>query len=98
MTNLENNLREVTNYIDGRLGKTLKELKAGIAAAMALESAPHVAGKWTYAIGAAHHEGEQAIGLSLRKTSDNGRWSVTAGAAGATQGDGSVRLGISTLW
>jgi len=31
----------------------------------------------------------------LRKTADNGRWSITGGVAAASQGDPSVRVGIS---
>ncbi|EPF75677.1 hypothetical protein F945_01344 [Acinetobacter rudis CIP 110305] len=44
---------------------------------MALETAPYVAGKWSYAAAAAHHGGENAVGVTLRKTADNGRWSLT---------------------
>ena len=60
---------------------TLRKANAGIAAAMALENAPFVAGKYTYAVGAAYHGGENAVGVTLRKTSDNGRWSITGGVA-----------------
>lgn len=63
--------------------------------AMALENAPFVAGKYTYAVGAAYHGGENAVGVTLRKTSDNGRWSITGGVAAASQGEPSVRVGIS---
>ncbi len=72
-----------------------KKANAGIAAAMALESAPYIAGKYTYAVGAAYHGGENAVGVTLRKTADNGRWSITGGIAAASQGDPSVRIGIS---
>ncbi|AZC02931.1 TPA: hypothetical protein U2N26_002195 [Acinetobacter nosocomialis] len=33
--------------------------------------------------------------MTLRKTADNGRWSLTGGVAAASQGDPSVRIGIS---
>lgn len=46
-------------------------------------------------IGAAYHGGENAVGVTLRKTADNGRWSLTGGVAAASQGDPSVRIGIS---
>ena len=42
-----------------------------------------------------HHGGESAIGVTLRKTADNGRWSLTGGIAVASEGDPSVRIGIS---
>ena len=66
-----------------------------MATAMVLESAPYVAGKWTYAAGAAYHGGENAVGITLRKTADSGRWSMTSGIAAASKGDPSFRIGIS---
>ena len=78
-----------------RIDKVEKEANAGIASAMAMETAPFIAGKWTYAVGAAYHGGEQAVGATLRKTADNGRWSLTGGVATGTEGDPSVRIGIS---
>ena len=88
---LENAFRSTNDRIDS----VEKKANAGIAAAMALESAPFIAGKYTYSAGAAYHGGESAIGVTLRKTSNNGRWSVTGGIAAATQGDASVRIGVS---
>ncbi len=35
------------------------------------------------------------LSVTLRKTADNGRWSLTGGVAAASQGDPSVRIGIS---
>ena len=78
-----------------RIDKVEKEANAGIASAMAMETAPFIAGKWTYAVGAAYYGGEQAVGATLRKTADNGRWSLTGGVATGTEGDPSVRIGIS---
>lgn len=61
--------------------KARKELAKGIASVTALETAPYVAGKLTYSVGAGHYNGESAVGVTLRKTADNGRWSVTGGVA-----------------
>ncbi|RKG49238.1 hypothetical protein D7V64_14325, partial [Acinetobacter cumulans] len=88
---LEQSFRNTNNRIDD----VEKTANAGIAAAMSLENAPYIAGKYTYAVGAAYHGGENAIGVTLRKTADNGRWSLTGGVAAASQGDPSVRIGIS---
>ncbi|RFS29414.1 hypothetical protein DYI81_12340 [Acinetobacter sp. SWAC5] len=88
---LEQSFRNTNNRIDD----VEKTANAGIAAAMSLENAPYIAGKYTYAVGAAYHGGENAIGVTLRKTADNGRWSLTGGVATASQGDPSVRIGIS---
>lgn len=88
---VNNKFENVNNRIDD-LGD---ELKAGIASAMAVQNAPYVSGKFTYAVGAAHYSGEQAVGISLRKTADNGRWSLNGGVSAATQGDPGFLIGIS---
>ncbi|MDS7945559.1 ESPR-type extended signal peptide-containing protein [Acinetobacter sp. V110_1] len=93
--NVSNKLEQAFYATNQRIDDVEKRANAGIAAAMALENAPFVAGKYTYAVGAAYHGGENAIGVTLRKTADNGRWSLTGGVAAASQGDPSVRIGIS---
>ncbi len=85
------------DQINNRIDDLEKEAHAGIASAMAMEYAPYVPGKYTYAAGVAYSGGESAVGLTLRKTADNGRWSVTGGVSVATEGDPSVRLGISGI-
>ncbi|SSI51467.1 Adhesin yadA precursor [Acinetobacter baumannii] len=93
--NVSNKLEQAFYATNQRIDDVEKRANAGIAAAMALENAPFVAGKYTYAVGAAYHGGENAVGVTLRKTADNGRWSLTGGVAAASQGDPSVRIGIS---
>ncbi|MCT9386093.1 trimeric autotransporter adhesin Ata [Acinetobacter baumannii] len=95
ITNLGDQLQQVFYDTNKRIDDVEKKANAGIAAAIALENAPFVAGKYTYAVGAAYHGGENAVGVTLRKTSDNGRWSITGGVAAASQGEPSVRVGIS---
>ncbi|MDC4637441.1 trimeric autotransporter adhesin Ata [Acinetobacter baumannii] len=95
ITNLGDQLQQVFYDTNKRIDDVEKKANAGIAAAMALENAPFVVGKYTYAVGAAYHGGENAVGVTLRKTSDNGRWSITGGVAAASQGEPSVRVGIS---
>ncbi|HAV5681091.1 TPA: trimeric autotransporter adhesin Ata [Acinetobacter baumannii] len=95
ITNLGDQLQQVFYDTNKRIDDVEKKANAGIAAAMALENAPFVAGKYTYAVGAAYHGGENAVGVTLRKTSDNGCWSITGGVAAASQGEPSVRVGIS---
>ncbi|HHP7910068.1 TPA: trimeric autotransporter adhesin Ata [Acinetobacter baumannii] len=95
ITNLGDQLQQVFYDTNKRIDDVEEKANAGIAAAMALENAPFVAGKYTYAVGAAYHGGENAVGVTLRKTSDNGRWSITGGVAAASQGEPSVRVGIS---
>jgi hypothetical protein len=95
ITNLGDRIEQVFYDTNGRIDDVEKKANAGIAAAMAMEGAPFVAGKFTYAVGAAYHGGENAVGVTLRKTADNGRWSLTGGVAAASQGDPSVRIGLS---
>ncbi|MFW2079282.1 YadA-like family protein, partial [Acinetobacter sp. ULE_I010] len=93
--NVSNKLDDAFRITNNKINDVEQKANAGIAAAMALESAPYIAGKYTYAAGAAYHGGENAVGVTLRKTADNGRWSITGGIAAASQGDPSVRIGIS---
>lgn len=90
---VDNRINNVYNYVDN----VKKEMNAGIASAMAMETAPFVAGKYSYAAATAYHGGEGALGLTLRKTADNGRWSLSGGVAAGTEGDPSVRVGISGI-
>ncbi|MFN0297939.1 YadA-like family protein, partial [Acinetobacter albensis] len=93
--NVSNKLENAFRMTNDRIDDVEKKANAGIAAALALESAPYIPGKYTYSAGAAYHGGENAVGVTLRKTADNGRWSLTGGVAAASQGDPSVRIGIS---
>ena len=95
ITNLGDQLQQAFYTTNERIDDVEKRANAGIAAAMALETAPYVAGKWTYAAAASYHGGENAVGVTFRKTADNGRWSLTSGIAAASQGDPSFRVGIS---
>ena len=95
ITNLGDQLQQAFYTTSERINDVEKRANAGIAAAMALETAPYVAGKWTYAAATAYHGGENAVGVTFRKTADNGRWSLTSGVAAASQGDPSFRIGIS---
>ncbi|WP_440465438.1 YadA-like family protein, partial [Psychrobacter sp. ASPA161_6] len=92
---LNGKLDQAFGYTNDRIDKVEREANAGIAAALSLESAPFVPGKLTYAVGAGFHGGENAVGASLRRTSDNGRWSLTGGVATASEGGASARVGIS---
>ena len=91
------NLNQGLQDANRRIDDVEKIANAGMAAAMAMETAPFIAGKYTYAVGAAYHGGENAVGATLRKTSDNGRWSFTGGVAAGSQGAASVRVGFSGI-
>ena len=98
ITNLGDQMQQAFYDTNQRIDDVKKHANAGVAAAMALETAPYISGKYTYAVGAAYHGGENAVGVTLRKTADNGRWSLTTGVAAASQGDPSFRVGLSGVF
>ncbi|MCF8999595.1 beta strand repeat-containing protein, partial [Acinetobacter nectaris] len=91
----ENNLNQAFAYTNNRINKLEDKLSSGIAATAALEQAPYVAGKWTYAAGASYYNNQGAVGATLRRTADNGRWSMSGGVAGGNNGSPLFRVGIS---
>ena len=93
--NLGNQITNLQYNFNNRIDDVEDRMSAGIAAAMALENAPYIPGKYTYSAATAYHNGQAALGVTLRKTADNGRWSLTGGVAAGTEGDPSVRVGVS---
>ncbi|MDB5830168.1 MAG: hypothetical protein JWQ73_4388 [Variovorax sp.] len=85
------------NGLQGNIDGVARKAYAGVASAMALESAPYIAGKTTYAAGVGYYQSQGAIGVALRRTADNGRWSVTGGVS-ASAGGVAVRAGVSGIW
>ncbi|SFQ39272.1 Coiled stalk of trimeric autotransporter adhesin [Variovorax sp. OK605] len=92
-------------YTDARVNRVgqavqnvAKRSYAGVASAMAMESAPYIAGKFTYSAAMGTYSGQSAIGVSVRKTAENGRWSVTGGVSAATAGTIGFRVGITGVW
>ena len=95
VTTVQNNLEQAFSYTNNRINKLEDKMSAGIAATAALENAPYVPGKWTYAAGAAYYNDQSAVGVTLRRTADNGRWSLNGGVAGGTTGSPLFRIGVS---
>ncbi|TDR29031.1 trimeric autotransporter adhesin [Hydromonas duriensis] len=91
------NVSQLKAVRDG-FNSDIKDLKGGIAAALALESAPSVAGKFTTYMGVGYYDGQSAIGISGRKTADNGRWSISGGVTASQQGKVGARLGFAKVW
>ncbi|MEQ5854258.1 YadA-like family protein [Halomonas sp. EF61] len=82
------------NQLDHKIDEVERDASAGIAALAAMGDAPYVAGKLTYHLGTGYYNGESALGVSLRRTADTGRWSVGMGI-GASHGGPTIGLGIS---
>ena len=95
VNNFQNSLDQAFSYTNNRINKLEDKMSAGIAATAALEAAPYVSGKWTYAAGASYYNDQSALGVTLRRTADNGRWSLNGGVAGGTIGSPLFRVGIS---
>ena len=85
------------NGLQGNIDGVARKAYAGVASAMALESAPYIAGKTTYAAGMGYYQSQGAVGIALGRTADNGRWSVTGGVS-ASAGGVAVRAGVSGIW
>lgn len=71
-----------------------RDMQAGVATALAARQAPYVAGKATYAVGAAGYKSQGAVGISTRYTAESGRWSLEGGFAKSGDGTG-VYMGMS---
>lgn len=95
------NVQQLMDVRDGMFHAVQKyrdETNAGIAAAIAMEAAPYVPDHITYAIGSGYYGNQGAIGVTLRATAENGRWSVTGGASTSEHGT-ALRVGVSgVLW
>ena len=88
-------LKDFENRMNDRVDDLGKLADGGVAAAMSLEAPPYVPGRVTYAANIAHYGSESAIGVSLRNTADNGKWSLTSGATTTTEGTPGFRVGLS---
>ncbi|QHH94568.1 trimeric autotransporter adhesin Ata [Acinetobacter gyllenbergii] len=97
INNLGDQLQQVFYDTNKRIDNLEDKMSAGIAATAALEQAPYVPGKLTMAVGGAYYNDQNAVGVTFRRTADNGRWSLTTGAALGSQGSPLVRIGVSTI-
>ena len=86
-------LKQANNYADN-IGR---KAYGGVAAALAMESAPYIAGTWTYAAGVGYYQGEAAMAISVRRTADNNRWSITGGVTQSTHGGVGARLAVTGI-
>ncbi|MBT0727917.1 hypothetical protein HGT73_11130 [Rosenbergiella australiborealis] len=93
--NLAYDTQQGFDQMNHHINKVERRLSSGIAGVAAMEPAPYVAGKFTYAMGSSYYNDQGALGITFRRTADDGRWSLTAGAAVGTEGQPIVRVGIS---
>lgn len=102
---LTSSVAAANQYTDARVNQFQQGMQtlarkayAGVAAAMAMESPPYVQGKVSYAAGLGHYEGQSAVGVSLRRTATDGRWSVSGGVSATGAGGVAARVGISGVF
>src|SRR5690606_6377167 len=81
-------------HLHGRVDELEKDINAGVATAMAMRQAPYVAGATTYYAGFGAYKDQGALGVSLRRTADNGRWSLEGGFSANRDGAGGY-IGVS---
>jgi trimeric autotransporter adhesin len=87
---INNDIWDIGNRVDD----LERDMYSGIATAMSLKQAPYVAGKTTYYAGFGAYKDQGALGISLRRTADNGRWSLEGGFSQNRDGSG-VYVGVS---
>lgn len=80
--------------LDQRVDGLRRDMEAGVAAAMGLKQAPAVPGRTTYYAGVGAYCDQAVLGVSLRRTADNGRWSIEGGVSGNGRGVGGY-VGVS---
>ena len=91
-------LDTIENSMKNRGNEIEDKIKSGVAAALAMESAPYVNNALTYSVNLSHFGGANAIGATLRRTSDNGKWSFTGGVSSSTDGNTAVKVGFSSFF
>ena len=94
---LSQRLEQVEKDTNTRISTLEKRVNAGIASALALESPAYVAGGLTYGVGASVYRGQSAVGISFRRTSETGHWSMNVGVSADSQGEPAFRIGMGGL-
>lgn len=90
-------LQGMGDQLNNRITNIGAKAYGGIAAAMAMAEPDHVPGKWTAVEGVGYYQGEVAVAVSLRRTAQNGRWSLLGGASYSPNGGVGARLAVSQV-
>jgi autotransporter adhesin len=99
---LASGLSSANAYTDGQvaglrfdLGKVAKHAYAGTASALALQAPALIEpGQVAMRGGVGYYRGEWALGLSLRATADNGKWSLSGGISGGPNSGVAASAGV----
>jgi len=76
----------MASRLQSQIDDNARRAYAGIASVAAMEAAPLVPGKISYAVGLGNYRSESAVGGSIRHTTQDGRYSVTLGVGASSSG------------
>nr|WP_324187731.1 YadA-like family protein [Lonepinella koalarum] len=93
-------VRNVTNHINSSINRVDKNLRAGIAGAMASSNLYHatIPGKSMVAAGAGVYKGESALAIGYSRLSDNGKIGVKFSVNSNTRGDTGAAASVGYQW
>ncbi|WP_439239703.1 YadA-like family protein, partial [Lonepinella sp. BR2919] len=93
-------VRNVANHINSNINKVDKNLRAGIAGAMASSNLYHatIPGKSMVAAGAGVYKGESALAIGYSRLSDNGKIGVKFSVNSNTRGDTGAAASVGYQW
>ncbi len=81
--------------LDSKVDDIDDKLSGAIASSVAIVDAPYRNGNWSYGIGLGYYSKAKALGGTIRRTSDDGRWSFILGASIADKSNAMGKLGIT---
>ncbi len=93
-------VRNMANHINSSINKVDKNLRAGIAGAMAAGNLYHVTlpGKSMVAAGAGVYKGEGAVAVGYSRLSDNGKIGIKFSVNSNTRGDTGAAASVGYQW
>ena len=89
-------LNAVASSLSYQIANVRNGAYSAAAASMAVQSAPYVPGHTTLRLGGGAYGGQGALGLTMRRTSDDGSWSIDGGITTTSFGTGG-QIGISAV-
>ncbi|AIL32933.1 YadA-like family protein [Basilea psittacipulmonis] len=91
---------QAINTISGNLNRLEKDMKAGVANAVAVASLPQVyaPGKSVFAIAGATYRGQNAVAVGVSSTMENGKVILKANASRDSRGKYAAGAGVGFIW
>ncbi|MCK3658433.1 hypothetical protein A4G18_06850 [Pasteurellaceae bacterium Pebbles2] len=103
---IEQNSREINNVsrrvgsLEKQVKKINKDLKAGLAGAVAIANLPQAfkPGQGGFSAAAGSYAGQNAVAVGLSRVSEDGKWVIKGSVSINTQGDASAGAGVFRSW